>query len=135
MINHGRCNICNLVHSIGYNCRGKIKNHSKYSSEPSSVDGFIFHSKKEANRYKELLLMKNAGLIENLQLQPLFILQTGFIYKGKKERAITYIADFQYTENGKTIVEDVKGMQTDVYKIKRKLLLYKFPDIHFQEIY
>jgi len=135
MMSHGRCNICNLAHSINYNCRGKIKNHSKYSNEPSVVDGLIFHSKKEANRYKELLLMKNAGLIENLQLQPLFILQTGFSYKGKKERAITYSADFQYTENGKTIVEDVKGMQTDVYKIKRKLLLCKFPDINFQEIY
>lgn len=40
---------------------------------------------------------------------------------GRTFRKIEYIADFQYIENGKTIVEDVKGMQTDVFKLKHKI--------------
>ena len=49
--------------------------------------------------------------------------------KGKKtHRAITYIADFQYQENGKTIVEDFKGIETEAFKIKRKLFEKRYPD-------
>ena len=52
----------------------------------------------------------------------------------KGERGVWYIADFVYEENGKTIVEDVKGYRTDTYIIKRKLFKLKYPEYQFQEV-
>jgi len=140
MISHGKCTTCGRCHSIHYDCRNPFHNkkQSKYGNHQTTVDGFIFHSKKEAHRYHELLLLQQQGAISDLQLQPLFVLQKGFTYQGKKERPITYSADFKYKENGIEIIEDVKASEyfrTDVYKIKRKLLLYTHPDITFREVY
>ena len=64
-----------------------------------------------------------------MQLQPRFLLQESFKKNGKTFRKIEYIADFMYEEDGKVIVEDVKGMKTDVFKLKRKLFEYKYPDL------
>ena len=107
---------------------------SKYSAEKTEVDGITFDSTKESKRYANLKLLERAGVIENLKLQPRFLLQEGFTYNGHKERKIEYVADFQYERNGQTIVEDVKGMKTEVYKLKRKLFLYKYRDIVFREV-
>jgi len=84
----------------------------------------------------ELILLKKAGEIKDLELQPIFILQDGFVYNGKKYREIKYIADFAYAEinSNKWIVEEVKGWVTKEYAIKKKLLLYKYPRINFVEI-
>lgn len=49
------------------------------------------------------------------------------------ERPVRYIADFVYTENGKEVVEDVKGLRTDTYKLKRKMMLY-FHNIKIREV-
>lgn len=100
----------------------------KYGAKKTEVDGITFDSKSEAKRYQELKLLERGGAIKNLSLQPRFLLQEGFvnIHTGKKERAIEYVADFQYDENGITIVEDVKGFKTSDYKIKRKLFLFKY---------
>lgn len=94
---------------------------NKYHAKKTIVDGIEFDSKKEANRYYELLLMKRCGIIKDLQLQVPFEL----IPKQDGERACKYIADFVYydCENYCQVVEDVKGIKTDVYKIKRKLML------------
>ena len=73
--------------------------------------------------------MERAGIISNLQAQVKFILIPAQRQGDKVvERAATYIADFMYTENGKTVVEDVKSpaTRTDVYRLKKKLMLYKF---------
>lgn len=101
---------------------------NKYGAIKTEVDGIKFDSRAEANRYKELKLMLAAGVIRNLKLQPGFTLQEGFRYKGKKMIAIKYKADFMYIEadSGLKVVEDVKGMQTPVFKIKHKLFLYKY---------
>lgn len=107
---------------------------SKYYAEKTEVDGIKFDSAKESKRYANLKLLERAGVIENLKLQPRFLLQEGFTYNGHKERKIEYVADFQYERNGQTIVEDVKGMKTEVYKLKRKLFLYKYRDIVFREV-
>ena len=107
---------------------------NKYKNIKTEIDGVKFDSKKEAKRYQELKLLLNLRFISDLVLQPVFILQDKFKYNGKTERAIKYIADFQYIKNGETIVEDVKGKKIDVYKIKKKLLLKKYPDINFVEI-
>lgn len=63
-----------------------------------------FASKKEAIRGEELHLLQLAGEISDLEYQPRFILS-------EHPRA-TYVADFRYTENGQSIVEDVKGFMT-----------------------
>ena len=92
---------------------------SKYKNVKTTLDGITFDSKKEATRYAELMLLQRSGLIQNLRLQVSFEL----IPKQAGERAVRYIADFVYDENGETIVEDVKGVRTDVYRLKKKLML------------
>ena len=95
---------------------------------------YVFDSIAESRRYKELALLEKAGEIENLQLQPKFLLQDSFKKNGKTYRKIEYIADFMYEEKGKVIVEDVKGMETKEFKIKRKLFEYKYPDLELKLI-
>ncbi len=106
--------------------------YSKYKAKKTVIDGITFDSKAEAKRYQELKLIERAGQIKHLSLQPRFTLQEGFvnIHTGKKERAIEYVADFMYLENGVIIVEDVKGMKTSDYKIKRKLFIHQYQDIY-----
>lgn len=102
-------------------------NRSKYGNKKVQVDGKIFDSLKEAYRYNELKMLQNHGKIQDLKCQVKFELQPKFKNEitGKTEKAITYIADFVYTENGKQVIEDVKGFKTPVYKLKRKLMAYQ----------
>ena len=95
---------------------------------------YVFDSIAESKRYKELALLEKAGEIKDLQLQPRFELQESFKKNGKTYRKIEYIADFMYEENGKMIVEDVKGIQTDVFKIKHKLFEKKYPELELRII-
>ena len=107
--------------------------HGKYNAQKTVVDGITFDSKREAERYGELKLLERAGKILDLKLQPRFELQPAFRTKdGKAIRCVEYVADFTYIENGTRIVEDCKGMQTDVFKLKLKLLLFKYPGINFR---
>lgn len=101
---------------------------SKYSSAKTDIDGIRFDSKKEAEFYAELKLRERAGEISHLRLQPRYLLQEAFKYDGKQFREIEYVADFEYVENGITVVVDVKGFKTAVYMIKRKLFLYRYGD-------
>ena len=100
-----------------------------------TYNNIVFASKKEMNRYKELLLLEKSGNISGLELQPKYILQETFYHNiYGKQRDIYYIADFRYLKNNVIIVEDVKGMKNNpVYLIKRKMLLLKYPDINFIE--
>lgn len=95
---------------------------SKYHAVKTMVNGIRFDSRKEAHRYQELLLLEKAGEISALRLQVSYEL----IPKQKGERACIYKADFVYEDHGETIVEDVKGVRTDAYKIKRKLMLWRY---------
>lgn len=101
---------------------------SKYSSAKTDIDGIRFDSKKEAEFYAELKLREKAGEISHLRLQPRYLLQEAFKYNGKQHREIEYVADFEYIENGETVVVDVKGFKTAVYMLKKKLFLYKYGD-------
>jgi len=101
---------------------------NKYNNTKVVFNKIEFDSKKEMNRYIVLLNMARIGKITALELQPKFLLEEGFVYNGKKERDINYIADFKYKKGNDLIVEDVKGMKTEVYKIKRKLFLKKYGD-------
>ena len=107
---------------------------NKYYNQKIIIDGHEFPSKKEGNRYLELKLLQRAGEISNLELQPKFILQESFKKKGKTYREISYIADFKYIENGQVVVEDVKGMKTDVFQLKHKLFEYRYPDLELRII-
>ena len=91
---------------------------SKYGNQKTEIDGFVFDSKREANRYQELKLLERAGEIENLELQPKYSVDIN------RKHICNYFADFRYFDkrNGVTITEDAKGMKTDVYKIKKKLV-------------
>lgn len=106
----------------------------KYHNKEIVVNGIRFQSQKEANRYYVLLLLQKAGYIKNLVLQPRYILQDTFKKNGKTYRKIEYIADFEYVENGKIIVEDVKGYETEVFKIKHKLFEYKYPELELKVV-
>ena len=107
---------------------------NKYRNQKTQMDMYVFDSAKEAQRYRELTLLERAGEISNLELQPRFLLQESFKKNGKTYRKIEYVADFRYAENGKTIVEDVKGLQTDVFKIKHKLFEKKYPELELKII-
>lgn len=103
---------------------------SKYGNRKTTVDGVTYDSAKEARRGAELRLMERAGLISDLCAQVRYELIPAQKRGGKVvERAATYIADFVYKDsNGQTVVEDVKSpaTRTDVYKLKKKLMLWEF---------
>jgi hypothetical protein len=102
---------------------------TKYGAIRTEVDGITFASKAEARRYAELKLMERAGVIRDLVLQPRYELcVTG-------ERICWYVADFAYTDNATDapVVEDVKGVKTSVYRLKKKLM-YACKGITVQEV-
>ena len=102
----------------------------KYNATKTEVDGIKFDSKAEAIRYKELKLLESVGDIRGLELQPKYELQEGFTHNGKRIRSINYVADFFYFDkDGRKIVEDCKGVRTDVYLMKKKMFLKKYPDL------
>lgn len=113
---------------------------NKYHAIKKSVDGIVFDSVKEANRYMELQEMLRVGKIKDLRRQVKYLLipvQRAPSTVGKRggvkvgaviERECSYIADFVYTvtDTGQVIVEDTKGMRTKDYVIKRKLMLFVY---------
>ena len=113
-----------------------MRTYSKYKNKKITIDGITFDSRLEATRYCELKLLYQAGEITQLRLQPEFELIPAFRKNGISFRKTTYKADFMYLDNrsGKYIVEDTKGFKTDVYKIKRKLFEFKFPDLTISEV-
>ena len=97
------------------------KRANKYGAKKSGG----YDSKKEHRRASALKLMQRAGLISDLREQVKFVLiptqrdENGNLL----EKQCSYYADFVYTQNGKTVVEDAKGVRTPEYKLKRKLML------------
>lgn len=106
---------------------------NKYHNKKTTIDGILFDSKREGNYYTKLKLMKNAGLIWNLELQKKYILQASFTFNGKKIREISYFADFVYEDKDGLHVVDTKGYRTDTYKLKKKLFIKKY-GIDIEEI-
>lgn len=115
---------------------------TKYGNKKCSYDGMTFDSKRERDRYCELKLLLQAGKISNLRCQVPFRLipearepdtlgPRGGRRRGKViEKAVDYVADFVYIQDGKTVVEDVKGYRDPSsagyakFVIKRKLMLW-----------
>ena len=102
---------------------------NKYNSRRVSIDGYTFDSIRESQRYGELKLMEKAGEIVHLEVHPEIELQPGFYYKDKKVKPIIYETDFYYAEQRNDvfvdIYEDVKGFETQTFKLKWKMLLYQ----------
>lgn len=109
----------------------------KYRNVKTTIDGITFDSKREAQRYQELKLKLDAGQIRNLKLQPEYHVQEGYVdpANGQRVKPIKYIADFYYEEHWKQadgwegwlpVVEDVKGVETDVFKLKYQLMIERF---------
>ena len=112
------------------------KKWSKYKNQKIIVDNILFDSKKEANYYTKLKILKDAGKISGLRLQEKFVLQPSFKLNGKTYRAITYVADFVYKDDKGMHVVDVKSEATrkdKVYRLKKKMLAYKF-GIEIEEV-
>ena len=104
----------------------------KYRAQRTTVDGITFDSKKEARRWQELRLLEKAGEIRQLERQVRFHLWA-YCSGAPKDikirsqgypngRAATWVADFVYHENGAQVIEDVKGMDTQVSRLKRAIV-------------
>lgn len=101
--------------------------HSKYRAVITKVDGIKFRSKAEADRYSELKILERANEITCLKLQPKYNLdgRQGF-------HVCNYIGDFQYYDkDGSCICEDVKGIETELFKLKWKLVHQEYANINF----
>lgn len=125
--------------------------YNKYKNSKCKCNqGHIHDSRKEARRCNELTLLERAGEISNLRQQVKYVLipaqrdkSTEVYTRGKRkgepkegkllEKECCYYADFVYAKNGREVVEDAKGMRTEVYKLKKKLMLY-FYEIKIREV-
>ena len=99
---------------------------SKYHAKKTTVGGITFDSKREADRYLVLKSMEEDGTIEDLRRQVRYELVPAFDVDGRHYRPVYYVADFVYREDGREVVEDVKGMRTDVYRLKSKLFARRY---------
>ena len=112
----------------------KPKKKHKYNAKKVELDGISFPSQHEAQYYSVLKLRVKAGEVEKFELQPVFVLQEGYMRGGKKVRAIKYIADFKvFYPDGRVEIVDTKGYRTRDYKNKIKTLLKQNPGMWFTE--
>lgn len=111
---------------------------NKYNARKTTVCGRTFDSKREAEVYLELLAQKQAGKIVRIRFQPSYTLLEAFKDNtGKRQRAITYTADFFVTyADGRNEVIEVKGVRTRDYLLRKKLFLHMMreTDIVFREV-
>lgn len=111
----------------------------KYRNIKTEYNGVVFDSRKECRRSIELEIMQRGGVISHLERQKAFELQPGYVNnKGEKIRPITYVADFYYydKDRGIWVAEDVKSpatRQDKVYRIKKKMFEFCYPEIFFLE--
>lgn len=89
---------------------------NKYGARKTPCGEHIHDSAREAARCGDLRLMEKGGLIADLLNQPIFRIEVNGVH------VCDYKADFSYWENGDTVIEDVKGVRTAVYRLKRKLM-------------
>jgi len=103
----------------------------KYNNKRVLVDGILFDSQKEADYYNELKLQLMAGAIRGFCRQPEFILVEGFADR----KPVTYKADFiVFHLDGTFEIIDIKGFETEIFKIKHKQFLNKFPGLKIKVV-
>ncbi len=84
--------------------------------EDRTFNGIVFDSKREMARYIHLMILENAGKIQDLERQISYPIEVN------GQKICNYIADFRYRDNDVTVVEDSKGVRTPVYRLKAKLV-------------
>src|SRR6185295_7252773 len=99
-----------------------------------TCDSIVFDSEREMKAYRALKVLADMGIITDLKLQPVFVLQEGFTKNGIRYRPIKYVADFSYVQDGRMHVCDAKGCKVPVYSIKKKLFEAKFAELRIEEI-
>ncbi|VVD74731.1 DUF1064 domain-containing protein [Pandoraea commovens] len=98
------------------------KKRSKYGNNPCELDGEKFDSEKEMHRWQVLVAEEKVGLISGLLRQVSFEIAATVVIDGRKRPARYYVADFVYQRDGATVIEDVKGFLTQMYRLKRHLM-------------
>ena len=102
---------------------------NKYNAKKVEIDGIVFDSRAEGRFYEHLLDLMHEGVVESFEMQKPYTLLDKFPHPktGKTIRAIKYVPDFEviYTD-GRVEVVDVKGMQTDVFRMKCKLFMFRY---------
>ena len=89
---------------------------NKYNAKRTSVDGYMFDSMREAHHYGDLKLMERAGELSGIEVHPVYPIEINGM------RICAVEADFRFVQRGTIRVQDVKGMDTALSKIKRKLV-------------
>ena len=142
--------LADLPEQVRQQVGGKIaaQTANKYHNRKIEINGIRFDSRKEAKRYVQLMHAMRLGAIKDLRLQVDFTIQEAYTdCQGKRIRAIRYRADFAYKLTGllpfsisaedrdvwsryimsgtETVIEDVKGVKTQAYKLKEKLMAQK----------
>ncbi|HBZ09147.1 MAG TPA: hypothetical protein DEO65_04555 [Bacillus bacterium] len=106
----------------------KRKPRSKYKNRKREIDGIVFDSVAESKYYEQLKWLEANKQILFFRIQPRYLLQEAFEKDGKTHRKIDYIADFEIHHKDGTIeVVDVKGVKTDVFRIKEKMFHKRYP--------
>lgn len=106
-----------------------FRRYSKYNAKKVEVDGIKFDSKAEGDYYLHLKQQVTERQILGFERQKRMLLQEGFSVEGVKGkiRPIFYVVDFIITENDGTLTYvDVKGVETDVFKLKKKLFMKRY---------
>jgi len=105
---------------------------NKYNARKVTIDGYTFDSQREGKRYDELKLLVRAGEITDLRIHPKYKLIPSVMVSGKKKGVRHYVADFEYIENGKVVVEDVKGYITKLADWKMQQFQWQYPKADFR---
>ena len=112
------------AHKLG--CQIAARRRSKYNAKPQVVDGIKFDSKREAMRWGQLQFLLRGKQIAMLERQIAFVIAPAVKLHGeaRKKPALRYVADFRYYVPSESvwIVEDAKGRETPVSRIKRHLM-------------
>lgn len=110
--------------------------YSKYHTaqkEDRTLDGILFASKLEMTRYGQLKLLQNGEQIKRLELQPRFVIARGI----QGHRTAYYVADFKYFDckTSTEVVEEVKGYETQIYRLKAHLFKLNYPEFDFRVLF
>ncbi len=112
-------------------CKGQGYLYRKYMNVKTEYGGFLFDSKREAEKAAELDILKRAGEVIEWRPHPTYALVPSFRKFGKTFRQITYTPDFYVKwKDGKEEIIDIKGFITEVFRLKHKLFEWRYPEYH-----
>lgn len=102
--------------------RAAIKKQPKYRNQKCELNGDKYRSKREMRRHQLLLQMQTSGLISGLRREVPYVLAPAVRIDRRLKPALRFYADFCYEADGETVVEDCKGVRTQVFNVKRHLM-------------